>query len=448
MTHEVSVQEKLPAWLTKFTFVILAIIAIELPFHGFLSTYSTALVGHGDVIKALRDILLIAIAVLLSSYVITHGDLRQAVLRDWFVRIASVYLLWVAAILVFHNSGQTRAESAGALLDTRYVLMGLVAYVYGRYAVIDWAHVVRRAQRPLIIIGCFLAVSGALQVFVLPKDFLAPFGYVKDQTIAPYVAVKPGSHLLRAFSTLRGPNEYGGFMLLLIGLITMAQMRTRHKVVLLAVFAGGLILSASRSAILGLIALVVVYFSLRFGRRVLVSRRSLAISLSLVVLLIGGIFASSTVPAIRLALFHSDNSDTTLVEGSTAQHFTASQAGLEGVVRQPLGCGLGCNGPASRQSNHPQISEDYYIQIAAELGIAGLVLWLVLQVVVLYRLYKARNVVPLSGALIAIYAGIAVMAAMLHIWTDDALSIGWWLLAGLVLGLASAHYEAGGTNAK
>ena len=47
-----------------------------------------------------------------------------------------------------------------------------------------------------------------------PLDFLTHFGYNKDTTIAPYDLIDANPNAPRAFATLRGPNDYGAYLIL------------------------------------------------------------------------------------------------------------------------------------------------------------------------------------------------------------------------------------------
>ena len=146
------------------------------------------------------------------------------------------------------------------------------------------------------------------------------------------------------------------------------------------------------------------------------------------------LYAAVTVPALRMAVFHSSPGDPSLTEGSTDNHIAATTQGVERVVDEPLGCGPGCAGPASYYGDEPQISENYLVQIAEETGVIGLGLFSALIWITGLMLYRARELKTMRWALLASLAGYAVIGMLLHVWADDPVSITWWLLAGAVLG--------------
>jgi hypothetical protein len=158
---------------------------------------------------------------------------------------------------------------------------------------------------------------------------------------------------------------------------------------------------------------------------------------SLAALVVAGtalLYSATMIPTLRQAVFHSSPGDASLTEGSTDQHVTATLQGADRVVREPLGCGVGCAGPASYYGDAPRISENYFVQIAEEVGVLGLFLFLVIVGLIAYQLYSATQLRPLSRALFAALCGYVVIGLFLHVWSDDPLSITWWMLAGAVIG--------------
>ena len=140
-----------------------------------------------------------------------------------------------------------------------------------------------------------------------------------------------------------------------------------------------------------------------------------------------------SVPTVRLQVFHSSPGDSSLVEGSTSDHWAASAEGVRRVIDNPIGCGAGCSGPASFYGDRPLISENYYLQIAEQYGLLGLGLWVAICAAVIRRLWTSRHEL-LSVALIASFAGLSVIGLWLHVWADDPVSLTWWIVAGAVIG--------------
>ena len=258
-------------------------------------------------------------------------------------------------------------------------------------------------------------------------------------TIAPYTLIDDNPELLRAFATLRGPNDFGAFLILPL-LLSVAYFKKRPW---LAGASSGLIvwallLSSSRSAWLGALAALGVGGLLLSGKHV--SKKQLIASfVGVCVAGVIALYAAVSVPALRMAIFHSSPGDSSLTEGSTDDHIEATASGVARVIDDPVGCGVGCAGPASYYGDEPRISESYVVQIAEESGIIGFMAFTVLMVVIASQLLKARSHRVLSKALFAALCGYVVVGLLLHVWADDPLTITWWTLAGAILGYNSRN---------
>lgn len=368
------------------------------------------------------------------AWVLWNSAARRIVLRDRLAQVIAAYTgLTVALTLVNVSQVGAAATSAGLAMNLRYILIALIAFVLFRFAKWDWRVVSRRILIALTAVGVALAVIGILQVTVLPRDLLSNFGYEKNTTIAPYMTIDENPNALRAFATLRGPNDFGAFLILPLIAAFLLLKRTSWKAVTAAIIAAGVMVSVSRSAWLGAITALVALLALTYGNDILRSKRFIYSSILGLFAMIILIFAAVSVPELRLAIFRSSPTDPTLTEGSTDQHLLATLGGLTRVGQNPLGCGPGCAGPASYYGAGAQISENYYVQIAEEVGVAGLALWLAIAYLVAKRLYEQRQDL-LARALLASFAGISLIGLWLHVWSDDPLSLTWWGLTGAVLG--------------
>jgi O-antigen ligase len=290
------------------------------------------------------------------------------------------------------------------------------------------------APRWLLWTGIVLGVLAILQVYVLPKDFLAQFGYNKDATISPYILVDQNPNALRAFATMRGPNTLGAYLLMPVAAALYLLYKKRKGIVAYAAAVLGVVaiyLTGSRSAWLGLLATIVVLGVMLLPRaQALKWAKRLIIPIIVLVLLVG--WAAVMIPSVRLAIFHSSPGDSSLNEGSNNKHWEATVIAISDVVRHPVGSGPGSAGPASFYNNSgTNLSENYYVQIAQEVGLIGLGLFVAINVLVV------RNVVRRSGflpsLLVASFAGISLINIFLHGWADDPTALTWWALAGLYM---------------
>ena len=424
----------LPIWLTRILAVSLLFVLAMMPIHAFISTWGGTAIGPLWLWKSWKEIVLAILAVTTLAWVLSSGAARRAILRDRLAQIIASYttlVLLLAAVNLSHNG--SAATSAGLAMDLRYILAAFIAYVLFRVGQLDWKLISSRALMALVVMGAALAVFAVLQVTVLPRDLLSHFGYEKHVTIAPFMTIDENPHALRAFATLRGPNELGAFLILPLIAAFLYIKRTSWRIALWVLIAAGIVTSVSRSAWIGAVAAMLAVLALTYGGTIFRSKRFVyaAIAGAIAVALL--IVSAVSVPALRLAIFRSSPTDPSLTEGSTDQHFIATKSGVERVAHNPLGCGPGCAGPASYYGSSAKISENYYVQIAEELGVAGLILWLTIAYLVVKRLYEHKEDI-LARTLLASFVGISLIGLLLHVWIDDPLSITWWGLAGATLG--------------
>ena len=362
------------------------------------------------------------------------GRVRELFSKPYVAALAAYVLLTLVLARVFMDQNGNDATAAGLAMNLRYLLAAVLAYVLFRYSDIRdlW---LKRAVVFLIGVGTVVAVLGIVQVLLLPSDFLARFGYDKATTIAPYTLIDDNPELLRAFATLRGPNDFGAFLILPILLVIAYARRLPLRVGVSAMFfmCWALVLSSSRSAWLGAVAAIAAFVVMYFGNRLRLRYIIAGIGAFAVAGLLA-LYVAVNVPVLRMAIFHSSPGDSSLTEGSTDNHLAATLGGIERIAANPLGCGPGCAGPASYYGENPQISENYFVQIGEEVGVIGLGLFVVLLGLVGRELLRASSSRLLAKVLVSALVGYVVIGLLLHVWADDPLSMIWWLLVGAVLG--------------
>ena len=413
----------------------LALILVLMPFHAFLSTWLGSAIGPLWLWKSWKEFLLVGMTIATLGWLAKQKKLSE-VFSDPIVLALCMYAILVL-LLTYLNVGDTGAKVAGLAMDLRYLVIFGLGYMVARYAPELRENWLKRAPRLLIVAGLLLATLGVLQVTVTPLDFLTHFGYDKDKTIAPYTLIDANPEAPRAFATLRGPNDYGAYLILPLVIVLAYLIKVRDKVLLGLALAAGIAVSASRSAWLAAMAAVVT--NILDTKRAISRRMVLFGSIGIIVFLVTLLVAVS-VPAVRLAVFHSSPGDSSLTEGSTDKHWQATFAGVDRVVEKPFGCGAGCAGPASFYSAHPHISENYYVQVAETYGVTGLAIWLTIFGMVMFLLWRHDE--KFSTVLFASGIGYALIGFWLHVWSDDPLSLTWWCLAGIVLGVSASKKPA------
>ncbi len=430
---------RLPNWLEKLLYVSLAGLLMYLPFHAFLSTWGGTHIGPLWLWKSWKDIVIFIETLVVLGWLGFHSSVLKSYLRQrlWQMLAAFVAAVLLLTIVWWEKNGLS-ATLAGLAMDLRYFVVFFLGFVLIRFGSFSNEKTFAKVQKYIVGIGVVIALFGLLQVSLVPRDFLSSFGYEKGVTIAPYLEIDAKSpELIRAFATLRGPNDYGAYLVMALLFTLAVPMSRRIKILILGIIAAGIIVSFSRSALLAMIVAVGTWGFLRYGKAL----RPYILPLFLAALVGGGIALAAALanPTIRLLVFHSSEHDSHLTEGNLDDHASAKVRGVQRVAANPLGCGAGCSGPASYYGSSPKISENYYLQIAEEYGIVGVMAWLGITTAAVIRLlysWKQR----LNLALFSTFAGLSVIGLFLHVWADDPLSMTWWLIAGAIIGYSEVEH--------
>jgi len=426
----------------RFLIGILLVVAGGIVLHAPLSVWlSTQVPEQALVVKAWKELLL-GLALVLLVVEVWRRKLLGDFLHDRLMQIALAYALlhFTMAVLFADKNGWT-AVGAGLLIDLRYVLY--LVLVYGAMRLYPhWRDVFIK----IFVAGAAVVVGfGLLQMFVLPKDILTHIGYSKD-TILPYMTVDENPEYIRINSTLRGPNPLGAYTAIVIGVLTAVMMKwklSRRSWLLAggAMLVALLVLGASHSrssvigAIIASVIVVVVAVSAKMRKRLLVG-----VGIGALVL-VGAIFALREDPVVSNLVFH-DSPTTGAKIDSNSAHVESLAEGVSRMVRQPLGAGVGSTGSASLLSDQSLILENHYLFIAHEAGWIGLVLFSWLFVEIMKQLWRRRQHVLALGVF-GSGVGLAVIGLLLPVWADDTVSIVWWGLAGLGIGLPVDGWKTG-----
>lgn len=410
---------------------LLVLLVVLMPLHAFISTWGGTAIGPLWLWKSWKELVLLVFMVLSLGWLVFTPAALKVLLKDRLVLLVIGFLvLSVGMAFMRLDTNGSNATLAGLASDLRYFAVATLAYLLMRFGGMG-KPILEKGLRFVGVGAIVLSVIGLLQVSVLPRDLLTHFGYQYGVTIAPYMTVDVLEQgVLRAFATLRGPNEFGAY--LLVGLVAvLTTFRSRARLFGALVVASGIAVSHSRSAILGAFIAVCAWVFLQYGVEwVKTFKKQLVVALGVAVVLIAAV---SQTDVFRLVVFHSAPGESHLTEGPIDAHAAAIANGVDQVVSNPLGCGPGCAGPASYYGDSPIISENYYLQIAEETGVVGLSLWLGVVCVVGVRLWRQRAD-RLALALLVSLLGLSFIGLWLHVWADDPLSLTWWILAGGVLG--------------
>lgn len=414
--------------------LIIFLIIASVPFHAFFTTWAGSNLGAVLLWRGWKEAL-VFVGVLIGVYLLIRDrTLRTRFFSDRLNQVIIVFsLLMLVTSMILVKDGQ--ALLLGLTIQLRLFVIFMLAQITAFYK-----PPTRRQLMLLVMVpAAFVVVFGLLQQFVLPINFLTYFGYQKGVTIPPYFTIDDQITKLRIFSTLRGPNPLGVYLILpilVVGAWLGAHVRRKNAK---AIFLGVVFLLAlltvlygshSRSAWLGLVAALTTYALLSASKKM----RIILFSLFLVLSTITGVavYQLRNQTFVQDVILH-DNP----VEGgdisSNEGHLDAIVEGVEDIRERPLvGCGAGCAGPASFHNNGgAKISENYFVQTAQESGLIGLSLLIVIFVVISVRLFWNKD--PFARTLLAVLVGVSVASMLSHAWADDTIAYIWWALAGLVV---------------
>ena len=194
-----------------------------------------------------------------------------------------------------------------------------------------------------------------------------------------------------------------------------------------------IIVSFSRSAIIGLLiglgvaTILLVPKQLRKWFVVAFLLAGLVVWLS-----VQSIVTTGPDSALKGFLFRGDITSLGVI-GSDQGHIGSVANGLDLVRQHPLGLGLGSAGPASFYGPVEQqlITENWYIQIALELGILGLGCLLLAYFKLIKVFLQKSSIINLT--LVAGLIGLLSTNMFLHSLTDSTISIIAYSLTGIVM---------------
>ena len=381
-------------------------------------------------IKSWKEILLLLAALLMG--VLLYQKKQWVVLKSPIIVLIAAYAALHLLLLPLSFQGST-SSIAGLLIDLRYVLFFVLVYV-----AVCLYPALRKPFMYTFFGGAFVVAAFALlQVFVLPVDSLKYIGY-GNTTIVPYLTVDENPDYIRISSTLRGPNPLGAYAGIVLALLFAfwlkgSKSKVRRPLLPISVVVIGsfvaLWASYSRSALVAAFAAIGVVMLATIGRKL--PRRAWIAVIVVIMALGGGLVAARDSDFVSNVLLH-ENAATGSAVSSNDGHVDSLQDGVNRMIRQPLGGGIGSTGSASLYGQDPLIIENQYLFIAHEVGWIGVVLFLGIFVMILQQLWK-RRADWLALGVFASGIGLALIGLLLPVWVDDTVAIIWWGLAALAV---------------
>ena len=410
-----------------------ALVLILLPFHAFITVWFSSFLGHYTLLRLWKEFLLIIIVCGAIAILLADKDLRKKLFSFWPARLIGIYifllLIW-GFVALAKGDVSSKAMWYGLLVNLRFLIFFVVVAVVAAKSDL----LGRIWPKVLLLPAALVSFFAILQFLVLPYDFLRHFGY-GQATISPYETINHNLNHLRVVSTLRGANPLGVYLILPISAFVSLLLVKKLKGSLYGILGIGLVLalvfSFSRSAWIGAIVsvLVLLWLCLKKPRHRALTLR-IAIALAAVAALSG--FALRNNTTFENIIFHTDHTSV-VATSSNEGHLAAFKQAVGDIVNQPLGRGVGTAGPESVYNlGQTRIAENYYLQIGQEVGIAGIIIFVGVNILVGIELWRRQNN-QLAKVLLSSLVGITFVNLVSHAWTDDTLAYLWWGLAGICL---------------
>lgn len=413
-------------------------IGILLVIFGGIVLHAPLMIGLGTLfpnydllIKSWKEILMLVAGVILL--VILYRTKQFKLLRTPLIITIGAYAALHLVLLSYKPTGLASAV-AGLAIDLRYILYFSLVYMamrlYPGY---------RKTFIKVGIAGALVVLIFALlQVFVLPKDILKYIGY-NTNTISSYLTVDSNQDFIRINSTFRGPNPLGAYAGMVLTLIVAAF--AKHKInkdkwplVITAILSvGGLVTlwsSYSRSALIGTFVAITIVLVVGVVKRKRIFNPWVIVT-GMLIAIIGGYLLINNNSFVSNVLLH-ENPNGGSSQNSNEGHINSLQDGLNQMIHQPLGDGIGSTGSASIFGSQPTIIENQYLFTAHEAGWLGLIYFIGIFGLIIAGLWKLRKNWLALGVL-ASGIGLALVGLLLPVWVDDTLSVIWFGLAAIAL---------------
>ena len=423
-------------------------IAIGLPFHAFLITWigSFAPRNVSSLLRYWKEFILIAMSAATVILIVRENPLRKRLLADRFAWILSIFTLLHLCILLVYKTSPF-AGILGLKINLAFLLLYLILSLTQIRTKITTIALSKLVLIPAAIVG----LLGTLQTFVLPHDILTHFGYGPVGGPNPAYYVIENTDTIRVMSTLWGPNQFGSYLVLPLTLSFwwLIKGTNRQKLFSGTVFILDLLSlygSQSRGAWLATAFALLVVFILQARGFV-----RLAIAGAGIILIGAIIFlaAHHKLPTkINTLILHGESAQiNTGYISSNGGHVKALTLGFDRLQAHPFGAGLEAAGRASEGTADQLYTENFFLQLAVQVGYEGIAIFLILCVLIAWRLIATLHLASLSLPLLASFIGLSINNLFAHTWSDGATAWIWWGLAGIIFATSQAQSKVNNVQA-
>ncbi len=426
------------ARVEKFSYWLTLILIVYMPLHIFLSQSLSTLTGSLEVWKAAKDVLLVLWVPFALYAAYLQGAFHNSFFKK-FLYIGGAYTILYALFLLLQQNPDTKTAIIGSVYNTRLLGYFLLGYVV--------AGSIRGKTESSTVIKvtlatCVLVASFGVMQYFLPKDFLTHFGYSIERGVKPIFYINEDPRFTRIMSTLRDPNSLGAYLLFPLLYLGSRLGSVRHisrkHVAIMCVLLCSFYLTLSRASWAGALVSAIVFavYSIGAHRLAMLVKKYAIFVVGLVVVLSGCLYVGRNSTYVRQDLLRINDTNKEVQQlNSDEYHVKFIKDGVKSIAKKPFGYGPGTAGIVSIQNkNGSFLTENYYIQIGHEVGVIGLMLFIWLLAIIMRALYYSRG--TFCRVLFAIGVSYILMSFVMHLWSNEAVALQWWLLSGLALGAA------------
>lgn len=352
---------------------------------------------------------------------------------DWYL-IGFLALSFLLVIARFNDLSR-------GLEGLRFLVLPYIIYLIVRFS--EYKNP-RRLISVYVWLAAMMAMIAVVEYFLLPRDYMttywkiANFGFGQNSLIATP----------QATALLAGPNQLASYLLLAFFYLLHRYFSSKkywfyefdNYLLVLVTLAIGL--TYSRSAVIGLFVGAVwmfIYFGLPAGAtpQALQAGRTQRTKITYAILFL----VAAVTLAFSWALQNGELLRDLITHGSSfSQHLFAARDSFSqfiagGIAKILFGFGVGSAGPTALKLGGI-VSENYFLQILFETGIAGLALFLSFIVGVLIKLYKSSKTL--------FFASIALLvnAFFLHIFSDNpAMAVSIFIIVATIINIETKNVE-------
>lgn len=417
--------------LLKLSAALFAIVLIVMPFHASIVTIIGNFVVQKAFIQAWKEIVIaLVVALTFIAYIKDRSILKIDITNILVIAII------VLSLLISLFAGTNKITLAAGIKTNLVVLVLFLSVQtfskYYHFHFIKWAVLI-----PAFVVGAIAIV----QPYILKPDLLNKIGYGSNSIISGQFVESTNDSVQRVFSTLGGPNQLGAYLIipLILSLSLALKKKQWYWWLAFTFFALPLFMTYSRSSWLGAIFATIATIMLTLPKKIQIAAilSGAVVSVIALVFVFSGSFCSPQFQSVSSKLIHGDCKNGVL-GGSDSIRVKSLKDGVKTSLLNPIGKGLGTAGPASYYSKSPIITENWYLQIAIEVGFVGLTGYLAFYLLTFKNLYTQINSHSFNSifslSLFGALAGILVSALFLHTLADSTLSIILFGLLGLQKG--------------